>query len=139
MNDVLSELRNDKGEISPDRIEEAIAIIDPHVRRMVQDVGGVTPNEMVLLLEQHVAGTNSYLAAIIMDLSNEMTEMWNFVGKIAGAKAHKPKRNEKDLEQIVLAMTFSRLMGLYSLLQSKGATTSGIVIPGQHTLPREEK
>lgn len=130
MSDILAEFKDSNGNMSNDKLPEAIDKVAAVIEKMQQTVE-VTTLDVLTVLEQHVVSTNNYLAAQIMDLSNELTELWNFVGKIAGAKAHRPKNTDKDMEEMVLAMKFSRLMALYNLMRLKGGNESGIQVPGR--------
>lgn len=130
MNDILAEFKDTNGQMSNDKLPEAIDKIAAAIEKMQQTVD-VSTLDVLTVLEQHVVSTNNYLAAQIMDLSNEVTEMWNFVGKMAGSKAHKPRNTDKDMEEMVLAMKFSRLMALYNLLKGKGGNEAGLVVPGE--------
>ena len=129
MSDILDPVREADGTIPNSSLDQAIDIVEAAIAGLITQVDPPQPIELLAVLEQHVASSNRYLAALVMDLANEMTEMWNFLGKMAGNKAHKPKHMEKDLDETMQALKFSRLMGMYNLLRSKGATDSGLIVP----------
>ena len=128
MSDILAGVRDSQGQVPNDKLAEANAIIEKHLEKAIKAVGPPEILELFGYLEGHVASSTKYLAAIIMDLSNEMTEMWNFMGKMAGGKAHKVKRSQNDLEEVVEALKFSRLMSMYHLFQSRGYNDSGLIL-----------
>lgn len=129
MADPLNQLRGEDGNIPTDKLAEAITIMEPTIKRMIEDLGGISPGDQLYLIETTTAAALGYLATLFADLANEVTEMWNFVGKMSGAKAHRNKKDATDIEAITLAFKFSKIMAVYNLLKQKGATDSGLVLP----------
>jgi hypothetical protein len=131
MTDILAPLRDSEGLIPNDKLDEAIAIIEEQNQKMIVDLGGITPTDQLYLIETTTTSALGFLAAQFADLSNEVTEMWNFVGKMSGVKAHRNKKTDNDIDNIQKAFRFSKLMAVYKLLKQKGATDSGLIVPGR--------
>lgn len=129
MTDPIAKLKDRQGNLPNDKIPEAIEILEDHIAKAWSKVDPPDGIELLGVLEAHVGSANRYLAALVMDLANEVSEMWNFVGKMAGNKRRRPKKNENDLEQVMQALRFSRLMGMYGLMVAKGYSPSGLVLP----------
>lgn len=130
MSDILAQYRDDQGNLPNDKLPEVMEELQAAIIRMRQTVD-LTPLDLIAVLEGHTVSVHNFLASQIMEITNELTEMWNLLGKIAGGKGHRKKNSGKDLEEMVNAMKFSRLMALYNLLKSKGGNESGLTVVGK--------
>lgn len=123
----LAPLRNDDGEIPNENLAQAIPILEEAIKTMLRTVEPPNAGELLMTLENFVVTTFQYHAAIMMDLSNEINEMWNFLKKASGGEESKVDP-QKDLEEVIDAMTYARLRGFYNMLKAKGGSESGLVV-----------